>query len=463
MKTKKTIIFFLLALLFQNLSGQIRLGQIIDEGINQIERRSKRKSNSERNRKPENSEEANSQRSTLNTNSNGRPLNTMISEEVIFEQSGNLKINPGYSRHYIAKNLAVDIPGIYPREYNPKWRMVDAASKTSFKVENLVNPQPNTQGKEFYLMIGDYKGKATIKFNPHFNCDCIATIAIKDSLNIITSTRQTFELIDFQKILNDKPTGEPCIGGLSNDILVQGGKGGLISLSTNEDGDLNASIIFEFYSAEERNVRKYNRETRKYENFEVFPSRVSYRFLANDLIIANEMTPSQANEIVRKEEIRKKELRDYEAKMTRQSDSLTKIITKKYNQTDCSKCFFNSTGSYIKSSQVDYYYAETGDFARTSTEYDLNVVTEIKNLCKYPLLFVGIKQIHDEIDGYQLVEVTKVMPVSYHYASNQSAFTAAFMSVLGGGSEFNIRIQDKHYPKHARTGYTQWLKVIQAR
>lgn len=37
---------------------------------------------------------------------------------------------------------------------------------------------------------------------------------------------------------------------------------------------------------------------------------------------------------------------------------------------------------------------------------------------------------------------------------------SVFSSLIGGGSEFNILVQDKYYPNYATVGAVQWLKVI---
>lgn len=153
-------------------------------------------------------------------------------------------------------------------------------------------------------------------------------------------------------------------------------------------------------------------------------------------------------------------MKDYNAKTTKQAEELQKAIATKYPQKECRDCFYSSRGAYVSSSTVDLYYANTGDFARSRTDYDLNITTSIKNTCNYPITFVGIQQLFDQQNGYYLKEVTRTMPAGYIYSSDQGAFTSVFTTLIGGGSEFNFAVQERYVVKYASVGSVQWLKVI---
>lgn len=392
------------------------------------------------------------------TNDGKRPELSELKDEDFVQYPFRPQVDNKNTRFKVANNLYIEIKGRYPDGYLPKWRFINESSILKFRVEDWLNPRSQAGYDDQSIWIGDYKGKAVIRFKPHFNCECFAELDIKDTATVLMEEPQTYELVNFTKILNDRASGEPCIGGLYPQ--KQGGKGGKITLSANENGDLKIDFTIEYYTAPEQNVKKYNKETRKYEFKEFVPSQVHYRYTANGILADNEMSAERALGIVRAEEEAKKKLKDYLARTTKQADSLQKIIAKKYPQASAIDCFFSSTGSYISTKTVDQYYVYSGDYAGSRTDWDINVKTVIENRCKSDLLFIGIKQLRDEEGGYYLTEVTKVMPAGYKYSSDQGAFAAVFTSLIGGGSEFSIKVQDKYYPSYASSGSTQWIKVI---
>ncbi len=383
--------------------------------------------------------------------SNGRPNLSELRDEDFNKNSGNPIYDEKNTRIPIAKNLMIDIKGKYPNNYLPKWRFISYTSALKFAREDWVNPSPNLVYQDKDIAIGDYGGKAVIWLKPYYNCECYADIIVKEDFAVITETPKIFELGNFRKILNGLSTGEPCISGWTGYAAWrgQGGWGGKITLSTNNNGDILINdFMLEQYTADYQDRKKF------------IPSQVNYRFRAKGITVENEMSPEKANGIVKAEQEAKQKQKDYLNKTIKQADSLQKVITKKYTQKECKSCFYSSSGSYLTSQQVDYYYVESGDYARTKTEWGLNIKTEIKNKCSYDIKFIGIQQLYDEERGYYLKEVTKIMPANYEYNSNQGAMASLFTALLNGGSEFNIKLQDKYYPSYASVGNIQWIKVV---
>jgi hypothetical protein len=379
--------------------------------------------------------------------SNGRPKLSELNDKDFIQNKGIPTQDKADTRFNIAKNLQIDIKGKYPLGYNPKWRFISYNHPLSCDVENWLFPRANIHHEDKNLSIGDYNGKAVIRWDAFITCECFADIIVKDSIAVITETPQTFELANFRKILNERSTGEPCrgIGSWHHD----GGWAGKITLSANQNGDILMDLMIENYSQD------HNGSSTRY-----IPSQVSLRYIAKNITIENEMSAEKATEKVRQEQQDKQRQKDYLVRTIRQADSIQKIISKKFPQKSCRDCFYSSSGGYISTSTVEQYYVSTGNYAGSRTDWDLNIKTEIKNKCNYNLMFIGIQQFYDEASGYYLKEVTKVMPANYSYSSDQGIVTSFFSSLIGGGSEFNIKLQDKYYPGYATLGSVQWIKVI---
>lgn len=395
------------------------------------------------------------------SNSVGRPKLSELKESDFAQNEPNPVYNAENTRFQIARNLLIDIKGKYPSTYLPKWRFISYASPIKFKIEDWLKPKTNSNLDDRYIWIGDYKGKAVIRFKAHFNCECFAEIMIKDSFSVISSTPKTFELKNFTSILNDMASGQPCVGGLYPQ--KDGGKGGKITLMSNDNGDLQVSLMFEYYTLPEKGKTFFNTKTKTNETKEDIPSQVHYRYIANNVLADNEMSAEKANAIVKAEQEAKQMQKDYIAKTTKQADSLQKILAKKYPQKDCRNCFSKNSNSSLKVTPTTTVYTNGyGDVVGSSSgsDWDINTKTEIKNKCGYDLTFIGLKQMYDEEKGYYLMEVNKIMEKGYDYRSDQGAMASIFSSLIGGGSEFNIVVQDKYYPNYATVGAVQWLKVV---
>lgn len=376
--------------------------------------------------------------------------NSEIRKKDFFQLSLIPKYDSNNTRIKIAKNLLIDIKGKYPKGYQPKWRSITYnINPIEFNVENWVVPNSSVQTDPRHMSIGgDKLGTAGLRFSAFIGCDCFADIIIKDSVAVITDKPQTFKVTNFRKILNERVMSDPCKG--IDNMYTGGGFEGKITLSANENGDIKMDLVIENYTV------GYQPSFQK----EYIPSQVSYKYFVKDLILENEMSAEKATEIVREEQEAKQRQKDYVLRTTKQADSIQKIILKKYTQPSAADCFYSSSGSYISTSTVHEYYVESGNYAGSRTDWDVNIKTEIKNKCSQKLLFIGIEQFYDDEKGYCLREVTKLMPANYSYSSDQGAMTSVFMSLIGGGSEFNIRLQDKYYPRYASVGSVQWLKVI---
>lgn len=385
------------------------------------------------------------------------PQNSELDYSTLYQASARPP-KPGYSRLPVARNLAIEVKGGYPRGYQPKWRFISYASPLKVKKDDWIYPSATVKSTEFKLSIGDYKGKAVLRIKMYILCECFADIEIGDSLAVITQTPQTFKVTNFQRILNDRATGEPCES--TSDKNTLGGSEGLITLSANEAGDLVMSLTIETYTGDKTKRGKHNRETGQLE-YRVVPSKLAYKYYAENITVDNEMSPEKAVGIVKAEQEAKQKQKEYMAKTTRQADSLEKLLEKKYPQ-QCRDCFYSSRGGYVSSTRVnDVYRNGYGDtFVDSHNEYDLNLTTTIKNKCSHPITFVGIQQLYDDVNGYYLKEVTKTMDAGYHYSSDQGIMASVFTSIIGGGSEFNLMVQEKYAVNYASVGAVQWLKVV---
>lgn len=394
-----------------------------------------------------------------NVPTKGRPKFSELKDEYFVQNASNPPKNSGDTRFRIAKNLMIDIRGKYPNGYQPKWRFISYSSNLKFSREDWLHPKAQLGYQDKSISLGDYGGKAVIRFKPHFDCECFADILIKDSISVLTENPQVYEVGNFRKILNERSTGEPCVGGLSN--AAKGGWGGKITLSANPNGDLLMSLMLEDYTLPYTKVKVYDNKTKSY-NDVFYPSQVNFRFNAKDVTVENEMSAEKATAIVVAELEAKQRQKDYIAKTTKQADSLQRVITKKYPQKDCRDCFLRNSNSSLQVTPTKTAYMNGyGDvWVESGSDWDINTKTEIRNKCGYDLTFIGLQQLYDERKGYYLTEVTKTMEKGYNYRSDQGAMASIFTSLIGGGSEFNIVVQDKYFPNYSTTGAVQWLKVI---
>lgn len=371
---------------------------------------------------------------------------SIIKEGSFYQNSSFPEADPGNTRVSLAGNLAIDIQGKYPPGYKPKWRFITYSSNLDFLMENYITPRSAIGHDKRKIEFGNYNGKAVLRFGAFISCDCYAEIIINDKLNVLTEEKQTFKVTNFQKIVNERITGEPCKG--MNNMYTDGGWEGVVTLSANRNGDIAMELVIE-------NFRLASRFSE---------AGVSYRYIAKDIIIENEMSAEKAVATVKAEQEAKQRQKEYIARMTKQGDSLQALIAKKYTQKNCIECFSRSSNSSLRVTPTKTIYSDGyGDlYAESGTDWDINTKTDIQNKCNYDLLFIGIQQLYEEGRGYYLVEVTKRMEKGYRYQSDQGAFATVFTSLVGMGSEFNFQVQDKYYPGGAMVGAVQWLKVIRS-
>jgi hypothetical protein len=185
----------------------------------------------------------NNSRETVNVKSTAKQKDkseqTVISENDFIQSTSFPEKDPNDTRLRIAKNLMLDINGKYPTGYNPKWRFVSYKSSLNFDVENYVAKSSALRNENIEIALGDYKGKAMVRVGV---CgDCYAEIVTKDTINVLTTTPQTFKLTNFQKIVNEKITGEKCRS--ATNFWFQGGWEGKITLSTDENGDIKMDLM----------------------------------------------------------------------------------------------------------------------------------------------------------------------------------------------------------------------------
>jgi hypothetical protein len=380
---------------------------------------------------------------------NSRPLLSELHDED-FIQHPSTAFNLTDTRFPIAKNLAIGLKGNYPKGYSPKWRFVSYPSEVNIAIENWLFPNANVRHENYPFSIVAYNNKAVLRLNTFIGCECFADIVVKDTMAVIDNTPQTFQITNFRKILNERSTGEPCIP-MSGNSNYAGGLEGRLTLSANDNGDLLMDFMLENYSAETKDYAGRPR-----------PSQVASRYIAKGTTIENEMSPEKANGIVAEEKAAKQRQKDYEAKTKKQLDSVMKVIARKYPQAECRECFVrNSDHSLSVTPTKTAYTNGYGDvYVESGTDWDINTKTNIKNKCNHDLIFVGIQQLRDEEGGYYLAAVTKTMLAGYTYSSEQGIMSSLFTSFLGGGSEYNIAIQDKYYTGNASVGGVQWLKIV---
>jgi hypothetical protein len=392
----------------------------------------------------------------------GRPKLSEISDDDFTQHTSNPAKNNDDTRIRLAGNLFVDMTGKYPIGYDPKWRFISYPSSLSVEKENWFRPTSQVAHAKYPLTIGEYNNKAVVRLTPVPGCECFADILIKNDFTVLNNQPQTFKITNFRKILNERSTGEACMNAYNNNRDLNGGYEGKITLAANENGDITMDFMMEYYSEEWKERDKYNKQAKDYD-YIIHPKQVSYRYSAKNITIENEMSPVKANAIVAAEIEAKQKQKDYVAKMTKQSDSLQKIITNKYPGAGCKDCFVRNSNSSLSVTPTTTVYTNGyGDVVGTQSgsDWDINTKTTIKNKCNYPLKFVGIQQFYDTEKGYYLKEVTKVMEAGYSYNADQGIMSSLFTSFVGGGSEFNIAIQDKYVVSYAGVGVVQWLKVI---
>lgn len=377
---------------------------------------------------------------------NHRPRLSELQDVDFMQNLTNPPLDSINTRIMISKNLLVDIKDKYPVGYNPKWRFVSYSSPLDFDVEDWVFPSTELKHGNMNIAIGDYQGKAVLRFPAYMSCDCYADITI-DSFTVLTPKPQTFKLTNFQKIINGRTTGEKCRSEY-NYWYLTGGWEGKITLSADDNGNIKMAMVVESYTSEYH--PSYQKEA-------VMP-QVYLRYKANNINIDNEMTAEKANKIITAENEAKQKQKDYLVNSKKQIDSLTKLIVKKYPGTECKSCFYRSRGYSVDPNTTNYYYVNSGNYAGSKTDYDLNTSLVIKNKCDYQITFIGIQQLYDENKGYYYKDVTKTMDAGYEYSVNQGMFTYALTSVLGMNSDFTI--QDEYSIGAAFVNQVQWIRVI---
>ncbi|HWB27634.1 MAG TPA: hypothetical protein VG738_19290 [Chitinophagaceae bacterium] len=410
-----------------------------------------------------NGKESNSpsqQGTDINNNDNatqGRPKGSAIKDADFVQNVTNPPLDSNNTRVMIAKNLFVDIKGRYPQGYGPKWRFIGTSSNLDFDVDDYVFPTTYQKHETKTIGIGDYEGKAVLSYNAFSTCDCYAEIEI-DSFAVLTAKPQTFRIIDFQKVLNSKTTGEKCRSDWNTETYANGGFEGEITLSANENGDIKMSLMIENYS-QETTSNNYDPVTRSYP-VKINPPAVSFRYTANNISLNNDMSAQKANEIIAEENAAKQRQVDFVNRSKKQVDSLMKVIVKKYPGTECSSCFYRSRGVSIDPTTTNYYYVDGGGYAGSSTDYNLNTSLVIKNKCDYKIMFIGIEQLYDDNKGYYYKDVTQTMDAGYEYTTNQGMFSYAFTSLLGLNSD--LILQKEYCINCATVNSIQWLRVIKS-
>lgn len=207
---------------------------------------------------------------------NANMANSQLRKSDYFQTTQVAAEKSGYTRHSIAGNLSVDIKGNYPKGYAPLWNYVSQWAPLTFHVDNYIAARSLSPTESRNIVIGEYKGKAVLGFNALTSCDCIADIAIND-IALLTNIPQTFKVTNFRKLQNGIVTESNCTGN-TNNIYTAGGFEGKITLSANENGDIEMSLLIENYRLADR----------------FSPAGVSYRYAAQQVNIVNKNTVAHA-------------------------------------------------------------------------------------------------------------------------------------------------------------------------
>lgn len=352
--------------------------------------------------------------------------------------------DPQGTRYFLTQNMAVDINGKYPLGYEPIWNGFSKRAVYDFKAKSHLTNRPLPETMRGGFQIGTFKGQSVIRFSAYKDCDCYADIKIDAPLNIITEEPQIFKLTNFRKIINENVVQQGCTS--SYDTL-NGGWRGKIRLSANAEADIKMDLILENYQSS------------------ILESigNVAMSYSLKSITISNEMSPLKAMETLAAERMEKERQKNYLANLNRHLDSLYKIIDRDFSPKDMSGCYSSSSGSYIDFNTVHLYYARTGDYAGSKTDWDINVKYELKNICESSLQFIGIRQRKDYRGHYYLELVTKIMPSGYRYVIDRSLLANTFINLLGlqQKPELDITLQDKYYPNYAQLDMTQWIKIVE--
>jgi len=251
------------------------------------------------NKKPADSPTRDGQEARNGTRTNdegggGRPNLSELRDEDFRQNDSSPAPDPNNTRIRVAGNLMIDIAGHYPNGYQPAWRFISKPSPLSVKIENWAHPQSKVRHSDFNLFIGDYGGKAVIRFKAEggFDKECFADIVIKNAPVVLASNPQVFELANFRRILNDRATGEDCAFSSS-----PGGWGGRIALSANGNGDVLMDLMMESYTVQRQVGKK------------VYPAQVQLRHIATGITVENEMSAAKAIAVVAAEQEAKQRLK----------------------------------------------------------------------------------------------------------------------------------------------------------
>lgn len=394
--------------------------------------------------------------STVATESSpgGRPKLSALHDEDFTQHTSNPPRSESNTRFRIAKNLLIDIKGKYPVGYAPRWRFISYSSPLSVDVENWYHPSSRATHQNYAISIGEYNNKAVVRLHPFMSCECFADIVVKDSFTVLTDQPQTFQLTNFRKILNDRSTGEPCRGN-GNNPIVEGGFEGRLTLAANGNGDIALQFMLENYTAETKRRGKYNNAVRDYD-YTIVPSQVSYRYVANNITVENEMSAEKANGIIAAELEAKQKYADYVKKSQAQIEELMKVIKTKYPGFNCITCFSRTSSYGVQPTTTQTLWSN----GAVTEDHDWNVTNtmRIENKCDQELTFIGIQQLYDNENGYYYKDVTRKMEAKYFYQAQQGLFMSIFTSLAG--IDGDVVVQPEYNISAARVNAIQWIRVI---
>ena len=99
----------------------------------------------------------------------GKPLRSELNESDFHQNNEIPTLQQGYSRLKIAGNLFIDVKGIYPEGYKPKWRCITYSSTINMTIEDWVAPGAAAAHNNTYIALGDIDGKAKFAFGAFIN------------------------------------------------------------------------------------------------------------------------------------------------------------------------------------------------------------------------------------------------------------------------------------------------------
>ena len=147
----------------------------------------------------------------------------------------------------LTKNLFVNISGVYPSGYEPRWRLVGSPQQLQLNSEVYIanRSKSNTQSIPFGIV--EYQGKTVVRMRALSACECVADIDLPNSKTILTNSPASFELINFRKV-QVSSLDDPNAACKNMSTYTWGGWKGKIVMSSDEAGNIKFDLRLENFN-----------------------------------------------------------------------------------------------------------------------------------------------------------------------------------------------------------------------